>query len=1644
MKNMMIKILMLLCALSLLSNITNAKTDGIIERDGWSFDRSDLSWPKWSDPVSQQKEGKLNHSQGWVEYDIHVPESGWYSLWQTGVPSEWTRDILLDGQVIHRLHTATSEDKDPNDGNWIKDCNLYLTQGKHALQYRRYSFPGSLPHAWQLRPSGHDPAGRVQARTTGHQVIALGQSVGIELTSSCLSQTQYTLVLKNEMTQALTDGPILTFAPSKKPVIQHVQIKPDEKGIYQILARVGKVLLKPSDLGLGRLIVIDTKPVMNRYEMNETLVVDIDCVSSTTKNFFENSNPSVIINKPFGRYRQTTGADLNSHWGVQSFAYRVTLPDHDHVYKLVVDYPDDDRRTMGFWVNDGAKLSNSTGNTVTGGVETGDRYQNTNQMLQHEAIFYPREHENITIAVVNLTPGSTAAAARIRIYQIQDQLPAAHLGQTRGRKMGYYFEESGRWLKHFGGQSSSLDQQILTMERWARRNLMMGANLMMPTINVYQANHYPSDILLGYFNRTNDECRMAALIAQAYGSSFVPEFHLSGQVNFDRVVMGVWVENDQIHFRDQHAKDMVHVNRDGSLRGPWKPFVYNVLHPKVQETYISVFGELADRLADCESFAGISSRLMLSWQWQGWNALPGLTVGYSDWTIKQFEKETGVIVPDDDASMQRYKQRFQFLTGPKRELWNQWRCDKVFAFHQKLRDRIVLAKPDAQLFLPYHGVGQNTCLSDDPLDQLIEIGIDPQNYATEPGIVLAPNALYGRRRSTPLADSRKWEQAIGKLSGTLAKLGGRGFGFYSDYFEVNKHFDWTKLGARRYSAFDACTPSGLHERELYAIALAENDSSFLFNGGNGHIWGTPSVMLPFLREYRALPDIQFEPLPDSAGGRDPVAVWQKVHDQKQFFYMVNRLNTNVSVTLSFSGKPTVLTATDDKEVYLSDSAKLTVELPPYMLKAFYCSTDKIKVASCDASVSKAFKQQVSHVIQQIKPMRDRLYNRQMAVELNHQQAKRLIVNMDQAIGSATGGRYWRAWSNLFLPDMVHLYDLTGFYPDALFARQTPRGLHPSDQSPEVSLVNVIGDTRGHIRNPDALTHDTDGNLYVASDQQIMCFDVHGQYQRTLNLVADHDIPTGDISKYPRLEPPRYLSGFRMLWALPDDRLAVVKGWGPPSIYETTHGRLLEVKSSLPGRVYDHIAYDATGNMLVSITNPPNAYGLYRYPDGWAALSGALRLPLDQIAGLTTDRKGHIFISSHDHLLCYDTTGQQLFDQHIQDSEGISHLAVSPESNMIFTASRNSAVLKAYTIEFNQNKPKRIKESWSKKIAGRWINALAMIDESALTVGITGAADNLLVKQYTVDQISAKPTSLAIPSLSTLKPYYLRGITQLKAHGDAIYFLSDNQLCRLIPGDTDQIDVVYDPHVVRADIESFAFAPNGDLYLASNSGLFSHSRGTNVYRARKDGKRWLNPKMLNGNKPLVPNPYIVPTDLTVDQQGRLLIQHVNNDLKRRGPSLVISALKVDDIKIQSASIIKDMGPSFGWSAYGLYPTVDGGLLIAGGSTREIARLDSKGQTQFQTCYALHQGEGVLPLRDPQGITMDQKQRIWVADTGTNQILCFSCEGKLLGRYGHFGNMDHRDSLSMSKPMGIVSVEHEGRQWLYVADVNNQRLLKLEVK
>lgn len=134
-----------------------------------------------------------------------------------------------------------------------------------------------------------------------------------------------------------------------------------------------------------------------------------------------------------------------------------------------------------------------------------------------------------------------------------------------------------------------------------------------------------------------------------------------------------------------------------------EPRQYNLLHPVVQEAMLQVVDELVGRCAKHSCFGGISIELST----QGYAVLPGSLVGMDDLTIRQFELETGIDLPDEITTKQpngdwqnpAERERY-FRTNSKfAEIRTDWRCRKVTEFYERLAHRVATIRPDVKVYL---------------------------------------------------------------------------------------------------------------------------------------------------------------------------------------------------------------------------------------------------------------------------------------------------------------------------------------------------------------------------------------------------------------------------------------------------------------------------------------------------------------------------------------------------------------------------------------------------------------------------------------------------------------------------------------------------------------------------------------------------------------------------------------------------------------------------------------------------------------------------------------------------------------------------------------------------------------------------------
>lgn len=1043
----------------------------VVERKRDSADSADIyRWYSWSDCDPKRIERKeYVKCEGRLNYSFEVPETGWYVLEQRGTVLGWHRYIYIDGKVEFAGLTTDENCCDqslPRQKRWYREGNVFLERGRHVLSYERLFFPGWFPEAWRLR-RGVKPYDQCRVRVV-ENVLRADDAFALELAGGSAaapfrcSLAAYRMDAKEEVALGVVE-----FAATAHPETKRLETVLPKQGVWRI--RVDGVEDSPA----GTVVSVDTRSSAPGRKLEKSLVADIDCVA--TPPYREADGKTRIVDASFGRYRESSGNASDADWGLDGFSYAVDIPDTRHAYLLEVSYPDDTFRSIGFWTNDRGRLDTpaaprSESVTLTGGVETGGYYPISNKMDLHEAFFYPTG-TNLTIAVINLNHGSRAAASRIRVWRIDGPLPAAAAGTRRGRLAGAFFEEMGRWKRHFGmGNDRNPERcetadNLRSMERWGEWNRFAGVNLMSPSVVAYSNVLYPTKILSGSNISSLNEARMLALAAEKYGQRFIPHVFLFSD---PQLAIRLGISEEKVpdakakggfrmkpRFRDP---DVVEWRKDGETEVPWRRWAFNCLHPAVQDHVVSAMAELAGMLADTKSFDGISLRVSTGWQPSGLTGLFSADWGYGDWTMREFTKDTGMDVPGEAGSPDRFKERHDFLmSDANRSVWLAWRTARIKAFYRRIRDAIAAVAPGRELYVNWWPSG---FVSDErKAVEMKECGVDPDDWRNEDGITFhsSATALYGRRYFTPRHMATQFNAIFNPMNLKSSETGRRAVCLYTEYYEVNDHLKWEDYGAKNGCAFDACAMPRRFERQLYAYSLAECDTAVAFNGGNGWMFGTPSETEPFMREYLALPTGRFGRI---AGVADGVVCFRELRtDEGLFVYAVNVGDEPADVKIGVSGGK-VTSAVDGSPA----ATRFTLE--PFGLKCLLVKRGGFplwrdgRIVSATASSCGGWKRRLEPTEMFLKDFRRRLDAREVGADLRADfqcAATNAIAMLSEAVANDDP---LKAMAAVSTPKLLFALDHDGRYPPGLIMSAKGRqvGGWPSGAAdpPKLKVSRVFG------------------------------------------------------------------------------------------------------------------------------------------------------------------------------------------------------------------------------------------------------------------------------------------------------------------------------------------------------------------------------------------------------------------------------------------------------------------------------------------------------------------------------------------------------------------------------------------------------------
>jgi hypothetical protein len=741
-----------------------------------------------------------------------------------------------------------------------------------------------------------------------------------------------------------------------------------------------------------------------------------------------------VVDGPAGRYRQLT-EDVDRHY----FAYQYRVKSLYQPHVAVVQWPDDARRSFCVFIKEpGIHLASAKNlgwqRSEAAVVSRHDLFPNrSGEMKKLHLLFWPNAEAGSihveNVADRNVSDQMPAAAARISIYEIANDLPALRVAGGGDRMIGPHSERGDYTMAstYYAGPLGGDFVNYLNArdhpeyyrnwydaaQNFIKRMRFTGMNLYVMGHFMYSGTLYPSEMWRYGYNQNRigggdwvrDNERLLLRMFEHNGIhmlSGIEHFevpHLSAtQPTPAEIRAGV---EHEFSVTRQGTLFPVHALRrwdgvwwgsgrpreDGSMRWP----AMNYFHPKVQERFLALVEELGQRYGSYPAWKGVMiflSRVMGPMDPALLRSDRPLQVGYEDFTIALFEDETGIDIPVDPTDPKRFEKRYQWIMENGRDRWIDWRCAKYADLYRRLAEKLTAGRDDVKLHLvvgePMMWSGSQEILDghyDQPdhlLGILQQFGFDLPALRDDPRIVLHPiyaaagsgQALNtdGHQGWRELSQNQAWQNLFANNSrgGAYVKNNLSHIGAFT-YPEGR----WLFTGSGTRQGYFNST----HVAETFVNVLARSNPSAI-----AHTWmdvaeslGRLQEKREFARAYRSLPNGQYQHLTGNGLDRD-IWISRLEKDDVHYAYAANLHWWRPEVTLRFSGGARVHDLIRDTPVKL-DGGRWSFRLEPYRVQTFSV-TDGRLVSAATEIPERARDYLGTHVAEELKKSQEVLVEAQ--------------------------------------------------------------------------------------------------------------------------------------------------------------------------------------------------------------------------------------------------------------------------------------------------------------------------------------------------------------------------------------------------------------------------------------------------------------------------------------------------------------------------------------------------------------------------------------------------------------------------------------------------------------------------------------------
>ena len=608
-----------------------------------------------------------------------------------------------------------------------------------------------------------------------------------------------------------------------------------------------------------------------------------------------------------------TGTGMNDR-----YAIRFTVPTDVPLWVFEVTFPDDVTRSADISVQNARGSHDNY--SFNHGYETGIEHPHTGKNIVQRFLYWTTDFDrekpqaDLAFVVMSTWRGEPAAVSKVRLFSVKSgRLPDAKIVDAapvagRHRSFALRFEDPAVMYDFGVGQGTTASAR-LEFDRLAAYMKFTGADTLM-----YPAVWYQGSIGDGYMPRNHAPHYLKEMCArfERDGLSLVPTINQQWFTDFRDPKDVKSLYDGSLHRTPISILDTGLPNMGG---WHYTPTYYNISHPAVQKRLVEEFDRIVAECAEFRSFKGVAIDLFnqINVMWWGSD-----TAGYNDYSIEMFRRAKKVAVPKFEGAF-RGKDYAKWLRANAWEAWLDWRCDVVTRFYANLAGRLAARRPDLTLYVAAYsrqrgkdGVAFRGDIDDPDLvsKMLRECGIDGDKLSRIPNLSLGiqSTASFARdelRRDSSIPEDRKAKTRDLPEAPNFyseARKTAYPFALFSDsYYEtaVGAPADG-KGGARK---GDGRLSGGWLEGEFawrvshinaagrealrpFAKALKDGDMlSFAKGAFLISVNGMEDVLVPWMREFRKLPAVQFR----DAKGSWPEAVKVRVAevDGRRYAYAVN-------------------------------------------------------------------------------------------------------------------------------------------------------------------------------------------------------------------------------------------------------------------------------------------------------------------------------------------------------------------------------------------------------------------------------------------------------------------------------------------------------------------------------------------------------------------------------------------------------------------------------------------------------------------------------------------------------------------------------------------------------------------------------------